>query len=125
MFEIFILSIIQGVTEFLPISSSSHLIIVSNFIEFKNQGLQLDVSLHIGSFLAVIIYFYRDIVNFVKNKNLFLKIILSSIPVMIVGYLLIRLDLIDNLRNLKIIGWMTIILLLNLQFLLVFFKYFH
>ena len=109
MFEIFILSIIQGVTEFLPISSSSHLIIVSNFIEFKNQGLQLDVSLHIGSFLAVIIYFYRDIVNFVKNKNLFLKIILSSIPVMIVGYLLIRLDLIDNLRNLKIIGWMTII----------------
>ena len=87
MFGIFILSIIQGVTEFLPISSSSHLIIVSDFINLREQNLQLDVCLHIGSFLAVITYFHKDLVNFVKNKNLFLKIFISSIPVMIVGYI--------------------------------------
>ena len=109
MFEIFILSIIQGVTEFLPLSSSSHLIIVSDFVNFREQNLQLDVCLHIGSFLAVITYFYRDLVNFVKNKNLFLKIFISSIPVMIVGYFLVKLELIHVLRNIKIIGWTTII----------------
>ena len=109
MFEIFILSIIQGVTEFLPISSSSHLIIVSDFVNFREQNLQLDVCLHIGSFLAVVTYFYRDLVNFVKNKNLFLKIFISSIPVMIVGYFLVKLELIHVLRNIKIIGWTTII----------------
>ena len=109
MFEIFILSIIQGVTEFLPISSSSHLIIVSDFVNFREQNLQLDVCLHIGSFLAVITYFYRDLVNFVKNKNFFLKIFISSIPVMIVGYFLVKLELIHVLRNIKIIGWTTII----------------
>ena len=109
MFEIFILSIIQGVTEFLPISSSSHLIIVSDFVNFREQNLQLDVCLHIGSFLAVITYFYRDLVNFVKNKNLFLKIFISSIPVMIIGYFLVKLELIHVLRNIKIIGWTTII----------------
>tara|TARA_B100000700_G_scaffold101582_1_gene114458 strand:+ start:907 stop:1665 length:759 start_codon:yes stop_codon:yes gene_type:complete len=109
MFEIFILSIIQGVTEFLPISSSSHLIIVSDFINFKEQSLQLDVCLHIGSFLAVVTYFNKDLVNFIKNKNLFLKIFISSIPVMIVGYVLVKFELIHNLRNIKIIGWTTII----------------
>ena len=109
MFEIFILSIIQGVTEFLPISSSSHLIIVSDFINLREQNLQLDVCLHIGSFLAVITYFHKDLVNFVKNKNLFLKIFISSIPVMIVGYFLVKLELIHVLRNIKIIGWTTII----------------
>ena len=109
MVEIFILSIIQGVTEFLPISSSSHLIIASDFIDFKNQTLQLDVSLHVGSFLAVVAFFHKDLINFVKNKDLFLKIFMSSIPIMIVGYLLVKFELIDSLRNLKIIGWTTII----------------
>ena len=109
MVEIFILSIIQGVTEFLPISSSSHLIIASDFLDFKNQTLQLDVSLHVGSFLAVVAFFHKDLINFVKNKDLFLKIFMSSIPIMIVGYLLVKFELIDSLRNLKIIGWTTII----------------
>tara|TARA_A100001015_G_scaffold294941_1_gene373286 strand:+ start:182 stop:940 length:759 start_codon:yes stop_codon:yes gene_type:complete len=109
MFEIFFLSVIQGITEFLPISSSSHLILFSNYLNFDNQNLSIDVSLHIGSFLAVIIYFKKDIFNFVKNKELALKIIISSIPIMIVGYALIKLDLIDKLRNIKTIGWTTII----------------
>ena len=68
MIEIIILSLIQGITEFLPVSSSSHLIIFSEFTNFKNQNLSIDVSLHIGSFIAVITYFYKDIFNFIGNK---------------------------------------------------------
>ena len=109
MFEILILSLIQGVTEFIPISSSSHLIILSDFVGFENQGLSLDVSLHIGSFIAVITYFHKDIINFVANKVLFLKIFISSFPVMIIGFLLIQTNLIEMLRNIEIIGWTTLI----------------
>ena len=109
MIEIFILSIIQGVTEFLPVSSSSHLIIISKYLNFENQSLSVDVSLHIGSFIAVITYFKKDIVNFIKNKELFLKIFLSSVPVMLTGLLLVEFDLINHLRNLQVIGWTTII----------------
>ena len=86
MTEIFILSLIQGITEFLPISSSSHLILISNFLNFDNQSLSIDVSLHIGSFIAVLCYFNKDIKNFLKNKIIFLKILISSIPVIIIGY---------------------------------------
>ena len=63
MIEIFFLSIIQGITEFLPVSSSSHLILISNYIKFESQSLAIDVSLHIGSFFAVITYFRKDIYN--------------------------------------------------------------
>jgi undecaprenyl-diphosphatase len=109
MIEIFILSLIQGITEFLPISSSSHLIIISEYMSFENQKLEIDVGLHIGSFFAVTLFFKRDIFSFIQNKKLFLKIFISSIPVMIVGYLLIKLDLIDQIRNIKVIGWTTLI----------------
>lgn len=116
MIEIFILSIIQGITEFLPISSSSHLILASKYFNFDNQSLSLDVSLHIGSFIAVIFYFKKDIFNFLKNKELFFKIIISSIPVMIVGYTLVKLNLIEQIRNIKIIGWTTLIFGILLYF---------
>ena len=109
MLEVLILSIIQGITEFLPVSSSSHLIIVSKYLDFENQSLSVDVSLHIGSFIAVITYFRKDIFNFIKNKDLLFKIIISSIPVMLVGFLLIKFSLIDQLRNIEVIGWTTII----------------
>ena len=109
MLEIIVLSLIQGITEFLPISSSSHLILMSEFTNFENKGLSLDVSLHMGSFLAVLTFFYRDIINFVKNKKLFIKIFISSLPVMICGYILVESNLIKNLRNIEIIGWTTLI----------------
>ena len=64
IFSAILLGLIQGITEFLPISSSSHLILVSEFLKFENQSLHIDVSLHIGSFIAVIIYFYKEILNF-------------------------------------------------------------
>ena len=109
MIDVLILSLIQGVTEFLPISSSSHLILFSKLTNFQNQSLSLDVSLHIGSFLAVITFFYKDLIKFIKNKELFIKILISSLPVMILGFLLVQTDLISELRNIKVIGWMTLL----------------
>ena len=109
MIEVLILSIVQGVTEFLPISSSSHLIIISDYINFQEQSLSIDVSLHIGSFLAVIAYFYKDIFNFIENRELLVKILFSSIPVILIGYFFVQINLIQELRNIKVIGWMTFI----------------
>ena len=62
--EIFLLSIIQGVSEFLPISSAAHLVLISNIYEFKNQSLLIDISLHLGPLLAILYYFKNDIFNF-------------------------------------------------------------
>ena len=107
--EIIFLSLIQGVTEFLPISSSSHLIIFSNLTNYENQNLSIDVSLHIGSFLAVIIYFNKDIKNLIKNKKFFFKIFIASIPVMLFGFFLVQTNLIEKLRNIEVIGWTTLL----------------
>ena len=109
MIEIFILSLIQGIAEFLPVSSSSHLILMSEYLEFENQSLSIDVSLHMGSFLAVVMYFYNDIRIFFKNKIIFYKILLSSLPVMIVGFFLVEFNLISKFRNIEIISWTTLI----------------
>ena len=116
MIEIFLLSLIQGITEFIPVSSSSHLILFSNYTNFEEQSLLVDVSLHIGSFLAVLCYFYKDILDFVKNKILLLKILISSIPVMLVGFFLVETNLIENLRNIKVIAWTTLIFGILLYF---------
>ena len=108
MYEVIFLSIVQGITEFLPISSSAHLILISKYFSFNNESLTLDVSLHMGSLLAIVLYFKNDFLNLVDNKILFIKIILSSIPVIFFGFLLIKFGLIENLRNYKVIGIATI-----------------
>ena len=64
LLEIFLLSIIQGVSEFLPVSSAAHLIIASNIYEFTNQSLLIDISLHLGSLLAILFYFKDDIFDY-------------------------------------------------------------
>ena len=109
MIEIFILSLVQGITEFLPVSSSSHLILISKYLNFDNRNLSIDISLHIGSFFAVLFYFNKDIVKFFNNKVIFLKILISSIPVMIVGFFLVETGIIEKIRNIKIIAFTTII----------------
>ena len=86
MIFVFFLSLIQGITEFIPVSSSSHLIIISNYFDYENQSLTLDVSLHIGSLIAVVAFFYKDLINIFQKKDLFLKIFIASIPVMTVGF---------------------------------------
>ena len=116
MIEVFILSIVQGITEFLPISSSAHLILISKYFNFSNDNLTLNISLHFGSLLAILFYFKKEILDFLNNKKLFLQITVGSIPVMIIGFILIKLDLIDYLRNYKMIGWSTVIFALFLYY---------
>ena len=108
LLEIFLLSIIQGVSEFLPVSSAAHLIIASNIYEFTNQSLLIDISLHLGSLLAILFYFKEDIFDLNKNKNLFYKIAIGTIPLILFGYLLYSTDIIHELRNIKVIAWATL-----------------
>ena len=107
--EILILSLIQGVSEFLPISSLAHLVLVSKYYAFTNQNLLIDICLHLGSLLAIIVYFRNDLFNFVKNRNFLIKIIIGTIPIIPVGYILYQTGLIYQLRNLQVIGWTSLI----------------
>ena len=87
-FYILILSLIQGITEFIPVSPSSHLIIFSNLSNFNFKSLEIDVGLHLGSLLAILFYFRKDLINIIKNKNLAYLIIFGSLPLIIAGYFL-------------------------------------
>ena len=107
--EILILSAVQGISEFLPISSSAHLILVSNFYDLRTGSLLIDISLHLGSLVAIIFYFRKDLLDLKKNKKLLQLIVLGSIPLIIFGYALYSTELIYLLRNLKVIAWTTLI----------------
>ena len=107
--EILILSAIQGISEFLPISSAAHLILVSKYYAFTNQSVLIDICLHLGSLIAIIVYFRNDLFNFVKNKSFLIKILVGTIPIIPIGYILYQTKLIDQLRNLEVIGWMSLI----------------
>ena len=120
--QIIFLSILQGITEFLPVSSSGHLILFSKFTNFSDQGLAIDVALHIGSIIAVILYFAKDIWNMIigllKTKlipnfkvcgnQLFYLLVIATIPALICGASLKYFGT-DWLRNTKLIGWNILI----------------
>ena len=114
--ETLILSIIQGISEFIPVSSSAHLLIISRLSDFNVSNLQLDISLHLGSLLAIILFFRKELINIINNKSIFLLIILGSIPLVIVGYIFYSTNLIDQFRNLKVIAWTTLIFGILLYF---------
>lgn len=117
-FHIMLLSALQGLTEFLPVSSSGHLILFSKFTTFPDQGLALDVAVHVGSIIAVMIYFSETIWNMVKGvfktyfipnfKNegskLFWLIIAGTIPAVLAGLFLVKNGT-DELRSARLIGW--------------------
>jgi len=115
---IIILSLIQGITEFLPISSSAHLIIIPEFFLNIDSSRGFDVSLHFGSLLAVIYYLKKDLIKiildtiFLKKDNegfIILKnLIISTIPVIIVGFL-VHINNFDIIRSIEVIGWTTLI----------------
>ena len=118
MLQILWLSILQGLTEFLPVSSSGHLILFSKFTYFPDQGIMIDIALHIGSIIAVCIYFYREIWDMLKGlyygkllpcfkfegNKLAYQIIVATIPALFFGALL-KFCCTEWLRNPKIIGW--------------------
>ena len=114
--EIVILSLVQGVSEFLPISSSAHLIVVSTLYEFKSSSLLIDVSLHLGSLLAIIFFFRKELFDLKNNQKLLSLMIFGSIPLILFGYILYKTELIYVLRDIKIIAWTTLIFGIILYF---------
>ena len=111
--QILILSTIQGLTEFLPISSSAHLIISSSILGQKTQSITVDIFAHGGSLFAVIIYFRAELANALKDykfssSDSFLnKLFLGSFPILIIGFFF-REFISENLRTLDIIAISTI-----------------
>ena len=89
--EVLILSAIQGISEFLPISSSAHLILVSSLYEFKSNSLLIDISLHLGSLFAIIYFFRGELLDINKNKRILSLIVLGSVPLFVVGYILLNI----------------------------------
>ena len=106
--EILILSAIQGISEFLPISSSAHLILVSSLYDLKASSLLIDISLHLGSLLAMIFFFRKELFDLKHNQKLLKLIIIGSVPLILFGYILYSTELIYQLRNIKVIAWTTL-----------------
>jgi len=107
--EILILSIVQGVTEFLPISSAAHLVLITKYYAFANQNLLIDICLHLGSLLAIVLYFWKDLFNLIRNKSFLTKILIGTIPIIVVGYILFQTGIMDQIRSLEIIAWTSLI----------------
>ena len=99
--EILILSAIQGISEFLPVSSVAHLVFISKYYSFTNQNLLIDICLHLGSLIAIVFYFRSDLFQIIKNKTFLIKIIIGTIPIIPIGYILYQTGLINELRNLE------------------------
>ncbi len=103
--EILILSAIQGISEFIPVSSSAHLYLMSEVQNFEIKSLLTDVSLHLGSLLAILFYFRDDFLKLFKDQKL-LKLLL---PLIIVGFFVFKTGLINYFRSIEIIAWTTVI----------------
>ncbi len=122
LFHLFILAVIQGVTEFLPVSSSGHLILLPGLTGTKDQGLAMDVAVHVGTLFAVIAYFWADVrlalfgtMRLLTGRvdtvgaRLALHLILCTIPIVLVGLLLHVTGWAEALRSLAVIGWTMLI----------------
>ncbi len=123
-FEIFVLSLIQGLTEFLPVSSSGHLILVPKVLGWQDQGLDMDVAVHIGTLISVLIYFRQDVIDllshffgyvfsgfsrqkFTPETRLGLIIIVATLPAVVVGFTLKKTGM-DLVRSTQLIAGTSI-----------------
>ncbi len=126
LFQIVVLALVQGITEFLPISSSAHLLLPAELLHWPDQGLAFDVAVHVGSLLAVLLYFRKDIVDLIvawwlglrpsaslsseqqANSRLAWFIVVGTIPAGLAG--LLFNDFIEsNLRSVAVVAWTTLI----------------
>lgn len=103
-----ILGIVQGITEFLPISSSGHLVLIQRLFGIKEQKLAFDIFLHIGTLIAILVYFRRDILNMItKERRTALYVVVASIPTFVIG-LMFR-DVVEELFSRPhIVGYMLL-----------------
>lgn len=122
LFYLLLVALIQGLTEFLPVSSSGHLILLPNLTGMQDQGLAIDVAVHVGTLGAVMLYFWRDLAialsgipRLLRGKidtqgaRLAFGLVVATIPVMIAGLLLKVLGLDEAMRSITVIGWTMLI----------------
>lgn len=119
--QIIVLAIVQGITEFLPISSSGHLILIPAFTDWPDQGIATDVMVHVGSLVAVLVYFWRDVLklligglNLLRGRmsddgRMAIYIVLATIPAVLFGLYLKKSGMSASLRTVEVIAWNAII----------------
>jgi undecaprenyl-diphosphatase len=114
----FFLAIIQGVTEWLPISSSGLLVIFEELIklEDKNLNLLFNIAVHGGSLIAVVIYFLKDLFQIFNNYNLIKNIIIATVPVVVAGFLIKITGLNIFLQDIKVVAFATLFFSIVLYF---------
>ena len=117
LLHIVTLAVVQGITEFLPISSSGHLILIPVLTDWPDQGLALDVAVHVGTLLAVVIYFWRDVGQVLTGllhlmggrstqaSRLAIYLIIGTVPVVVAGGLAAYYNVVDTWRSAEVIGW--------------------
>lgn len=122
LFHLLIVAIIQGLTEFLPISSSGHLVLLPALTDGPDQGLAIDVAAHVGSLVAVVLYFWSDVkvaaagarrltLGKVDTQGAFLALCLcvATVPVLVAGFLIKLSGLDEALRSVAVIGWTMLV----------------
>ncbi|SFR20176.1 undecaprenyl-diphosphate phosphatase [Poseidonocella sedimentorum] len=122
LFNLLLVAIVQGITEFLPVSSSGHLILLPNLTGLADQGLAIDVAVHVGTLVAVVLYFRQDVGRAIRGgghllrgrtdspeSRLALGLVVATIPVVIAGFVLKITGLSDMLRSVAVVGWATLV----------------
>lgn len=120
LLQILVLALVQGISEFLPISSSGHLVLVPAVTGWPDQGLDMDVAVHVGTLFAVILYFHKDLLamtggllRMMRGRRdpmgrLALQIAAATVPIVVVG-LVLKDEIALYARSVAIIGWTTLI----------------
>ncbi len=124
LLNIIVLSAVQGITEFLPVSSSAHLVLVPIFTGWPDQGLIIDVAVHVGTLLAVVIYFRRDVWGMIaatgrrfrprhrrrrdgEEFRIAMLVVVATVPAVAAGWTINEFNQ-DIFRGLKVIAWATV-----------------
>jgi len=122
LFHLFLVAVIQGLTEFLPVSSSGHLILLPQLTGMEDQGQTIDVAVHVGTLFAVVLYFWSDVKSMLSGipdvlfgrfqthgAKLLILLSIATVPVVIAGLILKLTGLDDAMRSTAVIGWTMII----------------
>jgi len=119
LYHLLVLAVVQGLTEFLPVSSSGHLVLTSRVMGWEDQGIVIDIAVHLGTLLAVVIYFWRDVGRVIggslrlvtfrggPDARLAIMLLIATLPIVLAGFL--AKDLVETMfRSVEIIAWATI-----------------